>query len=373
MSARRIRGSWWCDFRYECIRFRKKSPDNTKAGAESYERTLRGRLARGETAEAKQAEPTFRQFAEHWLATYVATNNKHSEQQAKAGALKRHLLPAFGDLKLSAITTKLVEVFKCEKTAEGLCAKSVNNQLAILRKCLNTAHDWEHLAAVPPIRPLRAAVPAFDFLTDPECEQLLACTTGMVHTMILTALRTGMRMGELCALEWSSVDLTNRRITVAKNIVRGVVGTPKSGKLRHIPIMPDLACELSAHRTDTTLVFPADHGGHLSDCRAGRLLGYACKRAGLRHFGWHTLRHTFASQLAARSVPLRSVQALLGHSTIQMTERYAHLMPSALDDAMATLATPSVQASWATGGQRSVESTPFPTKTRTLTPAVSLL
>jgi site-specific recombinase XerD len=67
----------------------------------------------------------------------------------------------------------------------------------------------------------------------------------------------------------------------------------------------------------------------------------ACKKAGLRMIGWHVLRHTFASHLAMRGVPLKAVQELLGHATIEMTMRYAHLAPTVKREAVAQLDLPA--------------------------------
>ena len=67
----------------------------------------------------------------------------------------------------------------------------------------------------------------------------------------------------------------------------------------------------------------------------------ACRRAGLRRVGWHILRHTFASHLVMRGVPLKAVQELLGHTTIQMTMRYSHLAPEIGRQAVAVLEQPA--------------------------------
>jgi site-specific recombinase XerD len=90
---------------------------------------------------------------------------------------------------------------------------------------------------------------------------------------------------------------------------------------------------------------------------AQNAIKHACRRAGIQQVGWHTLRHTFASHLAAAGTPITSIQVLLGHANITMTMRYTHTSPSALRDAVANLESrrpiqPSPD-SWATGGQHS--------------------
>src|SRR6476659_3839219 len=103
MSARKIRGHWFVDLRYDGRRFRKRSPDDSRAGAVAYEATLRGRLARGEPLvppPPKPPPPRFDVFAWRWFHTYVETNNKPSEQKAKYLMLRKHLVPSFGPLPL---------------------------------------------------------------------------------------------------------------------------------------------------------------------------------------------------------------------------------------------------------------------------------
>ena len=81
-----------------------------------------------------------------------------------------------------------------------------------------------------------------------------------------------------------------------------------------------------------------------ADCSLGEWrhgLYRACRRAGLREVGWHTLRHTYASHLAMRRVAIRAIQELMGHATIAMTMRYAHLAPGATRAAVATLDQPA--------------------------------
>lgn len=94
------------------------------------------------------------------------------------------------------------------------------------------------------------------------------------------------------------------------------------------------------------LVFCDDMGGFLKINKLHRVMEATCKRAGLRHLGWHVLRHTFASHLAMRNVPLKAVQELLGHASIQMTMRYAHLSPNVSRSAVDLLDLPGVAAGW---------------------------
>lgn len=329
MSARKFRSSWWVDFRFNGHRYRKRSPVNSREGALTYEAALRMRLARGEHIEfgpTRLPDPTFAEFSEEWFRIYVRTNNKDSEQRTKESILRVHLVPFFGRLPLSRITPESVERFKSQALDAKLSAKSVNNLLAVLQKCLACAVEWGRVSAAPRIRRLRCDSRRLDFLTDDELAELIAVFAQPTwRSMAMVAARTGLRLGELLALDWGDVDLDARRLTVRRALVRGVLTSPKSGKTRHVPLCDAARDAFASLPRRPGFVFAHDDGRPFTHSSAQKALDRAIRAAGLRHFGWHVLRHTFASHLVMRGAPLRAVQELLGHSTIVMTERYAHL------------------------------------------------
>jgi site-specific recombinase XerD len=115
------------------------------------------------------------------------------------------------------------------------------------------------------------------------------------------------------------------------------VGTPKNGRTREVPLSERAATALRGHPRVDELVFHAPGGAMLTKGECKWPLYRAAHHAGLRRIGWHVLRHTFASHLVMRGVPIRAVQELLGHSSIEMTMRYTHLSPDARRDAVQLL------------------------------------
>lgn len=317
------------DFRFNHARYRKRSPENSRSGAIAYETSLRHRLTQGERLDTRDMEKlTFDRFAEAWFTSYVVTNNKASEQQAKRQILRTSLIPFFGKMPLDTIGKRDIELFKAREQRNGNANKTINNKLTVLRKCLATAYDWEVMQNAPPvIKQLKSSPPVTDFLSTEEAERLLEHTEGITHEMILMALRTGLRQGEVLGLQWEAIDWENRVLTVRHSFcdyTRSLT-SPKSNRERHVPLAHDIYELLRARRSDTGYVFTSQEGrpflksGHL------RILKRVQKKAGLRKIGWHTLRHTFATHLVARGAPLRIVQELLGHSSITMTMRYTHV------------------------------------------------
>jgi integrase len=157
-----------------------------------------------------------------------------------------------------------------------------------------------------------------------------------MHEMILTALRTGMRQGEIKGLQWSSVDWLNRSIAVrhSRDDYLKVLVPPKSNRTRHIPLDVDVYTMLFRRKGETGYVFRTTDGQPFNNDRLNYAIGKLCNQAGLRRIGWHTLRHTFASHLAMRGVPLPAIKELMGHSAITTTMRYAHVAPSTLRSAI---------------------------------------
>lgn len=303
--------------------------------------------------------PTFREFVEGRFLKYSEGRNKYSEMLNKRSILTCHLLPYFGDMRLDEIRVLNIEEYKLEKLERGriykgktvkkrkpkkpgLAKKTIDNHLIVLRRILNVAYEWEMIERVPKHELYRPKERAFHFYDFEEAERLIAAAeclparfprdrfavaAGDWGRMIVIALRTGMRIGELLALRWPLVRLDARKLFVSEATTRGVTDSPK-GKNREIPLSDQALEAFRAHRhLRSELVFCDLEGQPLRREQCVKPLLEARKRAGLDNGLWHTLRHTFASHLVMRGVPLKAVQELLGHASIEMTMKYAHLAP----------------------------------------------
>lgn len=355
MSTQKRGNNWYVNFRFNRTRYRLRSPDNTMSGAKIYESMLRQKLARGESLETPQEKiktiPMFTEFSNEWMTSYVENNNKWSEVQNKRTILKVNLVPFFGNFRLNQISSRDTEEYKALKIKSGLNPKSINNHLSCLRKCLNTASEWNIITTVPKIKLLKVPPPETFFITPEECDMLIQVADGYWHDMILTVLRTGLRFGELIALKWSDVDYDRKILTVQRSIVRGILGSTKSNKNRIIPLAYDLSELLASKKRTSEYIFTDENGDTLKQdyCRV-KILALA-KLAGIRRIGWHALRHTFASHLANNGVTIQAIQQLLGHSDIKTTMRYTHLATETMVDAIAVLQTCSSKV-WTLGGHK---------------------
>ena len=322
---------------------------------------------------AKPAVPTVKDFVPVYLAS-SKLDNKISWYQSKAHILGLHVVPRLGDLRLDEITFSVIEDLKIAlaETRNGrvkramrlLNPKTINNVLTTLRHMLQVARKRGLIDRLPEILRMKAAPSKFDFLTFEESERLVAHAEGQWKTMIIVALRTGLRRGELLGLRWEDVDLVRGRLFVQQSYVRGVFGTPKSGKPREVPLSNQARHALEAHRhTRSERVFCDAQGRPFKMGIMLSKLWRMCRLAGLRQIGWHVQRHTFASHLVMRGVAIRAVQEMMGHASIVITQRYAHLAPEVSRDAVQLLdATSERPAQGRPGHERPAqESTPGPT------------
>lgn len=321
---------------------RRYNLPNTKQGAvEAEQRALEelraGHVPAGRSMTLVKFQST---FIEHSKG-----KNKPRTVNSKEQILRDHIVPQLGDRTLDAISYAVIEDFKHylvrpEPNGPGLSAKTANNVLTVLRRLLVVAAKRKLIIAVPEFEWLETDDPDFDFLTFEEADRLIkgADTGSEWTTMILVAMRTGLRQGELLALRWEDVDLKAHRVVVKRQVSRGVITKPKGGRSREVELGDEVSAVLTKHRhLRGPLVFCDADGKMLTAGACKWPLYRASKRAGLRRIGWHVLRHTFGSHLAMRGASMKSIQELMGHTTMTMTMRYAHLSPETRRDTVRML------------------------------------
>jgi integrase len=264
-----------------------------------------------------------------------------------SGATRVRVTSAFPTLlnrSLASLTAYQIEQWRTARRAAGTTDATINRDLNALRSVLSKALQWGVITDHPcrTVRNARVdAIARLRYLSDDEEQRLrvvLAARDEATHhgdhmtPVVLLALNTGLRRGELLALQWADVDLVGALLTV-----RGV--SAKSGRTRRVPLNAEAVASLRRWRPDacepTGIVFPGRDGQRMASLKtAWKTVATAARLEG---FTFHSLRHTFASWLVQRGVDLNTVRELLGHADLTMTLRYAHLAPGDTARAVATL------------------------------------
>lgn len=284
----------------------------------------------------------FIKFVNTFMSVCEARKNSVGEMAQKRLALENHLVPFFGEKDMADIKAKDSRDYAAAKLSEGYADKTINNHLLVLNRFLNVARE-EGVLNGPKAKVERIPTEWSEarYLNAKEIKALLraaAADAEHYHQMIVLSLNTGIRSGELLGLSWKDVDLDHKKLRIRKSLCRtsGQLKAPKNGKQRDV-FLNDAALKcldsVAAPSERVGMVFNVKYSAaHDAIVRIG-------KKAGLEAIGWHTLRHTFASLLVLEGVPLFTVSRLLGHSSIRITERYAHLNDEKNKDAVACLAT----------------------------------
>ena len=266
----------------------------------------------------KRERITFRDFSKIYFERYG--KKKRSWERSDKSYLRANLIPYFGHLLLSEIDSFLIENYISKRIKDGVKESTINRELACLRKMFNKAIDWEFVAENP-----ISKVEFFSekdnlkerILAEEEEDRLLDTSSEHLQPILIVALNTGMRLGEILNLEWRHIDLDAQRIRVEKT---------KSGKIRFIEINTLLLQEFLKLRSKSgngQFVFPNPETRRpYRDIK--KAFKGACKRAGINGLRFHDLRHTFATRLIEKGVDLITIKDLLGHSTVKITERYTH-------------------------------------------------
>lgn len=291
-----------------------------------------------------QTTLTFREFVESlWVPSLLPTY-KYSTRQGYAYLLRKYLVPFFGDWKLADVTPSTVQNFVVQ-LGKRLAPKSVSLGKNLLSKVFSTAVEWRHLQQNPVVGvrlPARQVQRESVALTPDQVRRLLAELAEPYASMVLVAALTGLRRGELFALRWGAVDFERKLIHVRESVYEGHFDTPKTrSSIRTLALTEGVEAAFRrlqpAEAAASALVFANHKGTALRpDNVLKRVVHPACVRAGLPKVGWHDLRHTSATLLHEQA-PLRVAQAILGHSDLQTTLGYTHVLPGWQREAMQRL------------------------------------
>jgi integrase len=277
---------------------------------------------------------TFADAAAEYLR-YVEQDRgrKPSTIRGYRSVIEAHLLPAFGEMPVEEVTTAAIESWLA---SSDVLPRSRNKLLIQLHGILGRAKKVYGLRenAAAEVEKFQQTVSGDIQVFSPEEVWALvrAAESEQDAAIFLSAAFTGLRMGELLALRWRDVDFAGNAVRVRASYYLSQLTTPKSGKVRAVPLAPAVATALAALGRrkdwigDDDLVFVGLAGSYLDGSALRRRYKVALGLAGLRPLRFHDLRHTFGTRMITK-VDIRRVQEWMGHADVQTTMRYLHYAP----------------------------------------------
>jgi len=334
--------NYYIEYRAEGIRRREKI-GSSKVLAETVLKKRLVEIAEGKFLDKKQKfKIKFENFADEYLKLHSKVNNKswYRSDAVYIRILKR----SFSGKYLHEITPHLIDQFKQERASE-VSPATVNRNLACLKSIFNKAITWEKFTGNNPMKQIKLFKEnnqRMRFLEQEEIAKLLVNSKTYLRSIIVIALNTGMRRGEILGLKWRDVDI-KRNVLYLHNT--------KNGEKREVPINEQVKTSLinTRRNPNSEYIFCKKDGSPIGDIKKSFLT--ALRKSGIKDFHFHDLRHTFASQLVMSGIDLNTVRELLGHKSVQMTLRYSHLSPNyksravdVLSKKMDTIWTPSIKS-----------------------------
>jgi integrase len=284
-----------------------------------------------------QSIRTFGTFVKEDWTPVVLPTLKYATQKHYRYMLDVHLIPAFGERQLRELTREELQSFLSRKLNSGLSWETVHHFKCGLSKILGAAEEWGYITenVAPKTKlPRRQHGSERVVLTPIQVRNLAAGMNQPARSIMLLLLLTGLRIGELLALRWGSIDLKRRLLRVCETVYDGHFDQPKTKRsARTIPIGKETAEILVALNPPAVdpkaLVFATRKGLPLDRWNLLRKhLKPAAKTLGLPGVTWHLLRHSHATMLDGVGTPIGTMQSLLGHSTPEITrEIYLHAIP----------------------------------------------
>lgn len=311
---------WHMSFVYKGKRYRQSTETEDRKLAQRIYDKVRGEIAEGKWFDKAPGESkTFREIME-LLINYAQKNCRSKAYLSGAKTLNEFFKPYL----LSEITPRLWKQFKDKREAQGIKPASINRDLAALKRAFSLAcsveYGWLDSNPVASIKQEKGVTKRDRWVIQEEEDTLLCHAPAWLQEIIIFALNTGMRKGEILHLTWKAVDLFRRTIVVMES---------KNNEKRTIPINEKVYALLKekarVRLIGCDFVFHSPRSkSKLLDSTFERTFSKCVEKAHLEDLHFHDLRHTFGTRLSQKGEDAFTIKALMGHKTLTMTSRYVH-------------------------------------------------
>lgn len=324
---------WWYHFWYQGQHIQERAGTASKQEARKKEAVRKAELLLGKQKAEPGENPKFVDFAVRYL-NYSKTHKRCFGVEFYY--VDRTLVPFFGRLRLREITPLQVDRFKDKRLDDGLKKSSINREIGLLKSMLNRAVRSGLIVANPAkdveLFKLDDSSVSDRVLTNEEEIRLLAACdepelryrAAHLKLIVLVALYTGLRRGEILSLRWSDIAFENARLSVRKSKTESGKRDVYLNSMLHQRLLSLSELEHGEWVFPSPARFqtPGQPEKHIADVK--NAFRRAVRLAGIKKITFHQLRHTFCSRLADAGVPLPVIQKLAGHASITMTSRYTH-------------------------------------------------
>lgn len=296
----------------------------------------------------KEENMVYNDWLVEWLENYVKPTVKRRTYDSYAKIINLHIAPCLGNLDMSEITTFMLQKFISEKlkhgnlkTGEGLSANTVNGIISVIKYSLQCAFELQltpYYAAANVKRPKahEKKITCFNLYEQQKIENFILGNKKPKYIGIILSMYTGLRLGEVLALEWSDIDFSKSLLYVSKTCYYAtengkkvrIITPPKSYcSCRTIPLPTQFLSFLKALKRGSkcTYVVSNPSGNPIENRAYQRSFELILKKLNLPHKGYHSLRHTFATRAIECGVDVKTLSEILGHKSATVTlNRYTH-------------------------------------------------
>lgn len=303
---------WYVDFYVNGKRVQESTRTRNKRAAEKFYALRLSEVQRGVYAKPVKV------LLDDLGARYLQHAKTHKRSWLRDEQILVHLRDFFGRATLQQIAPLRIEEYQQARILK-VSPATVNREVALLKHMINLAEKWSLFRGRNPVKDvrfLREDNSEVRSLSLDEESALLKCCSPYLQDLVVFAINTGLRFGDILSLRWKEVDLDSGMLRRVARKNRRMLELPLNEQAEAV-----LRAWLGIRKCDSVFYNPQT-GAPFKDLWLG--LKKACRKAGLEDVTWHTFRHTFATRLTRRGADLVTVKELLGHSSISVTMRYAH-------------------------------------------------